>query len=457
MAQWTEEQLQAWYSQHGPEKARHPVFRTQPVQTTDPITRLPTTENQSIQVGEEIEAQDGAKIQVMRLPESGQPNKPDYEIIAHDDTTDTPKPTPRTPEQQRTEAAQATTAERANADKQREDDERSWNQFHTNEGGSGLPETHLERATREARVREEQRQQQQLADQEAQQQRAAAAQEEANRQRELDRAEQARQFGVSSGTSAASQAETVRHNQVEENRPQFLPSDTKAPKISQINPSTGQITSVDNPNFDPVKAAAEEKRLELASQIASRQINLEEAKQQYSQWFDTNVKTPLMMAQEQRAKAEEQRAALDAEERRRQFAATFGLQKASLGQQAAATAIQAEESLLPYRAGPNEAAHMSDAINSLAAGGHIGGPSAGAGIHFSGEDFQFNAPDFKKIAAEATKQVLSGLTDYRPSNDTYQTADYSGVPAVNLGGMPSYSYGGSSLPTPTPGADQPTG
>jgi hypothetical protein len=130
-----------------------------------------------------------------------------------------------------------------------------------------------------------------------------------------------------------------------------------------------------------------------------------------------------------------------------------------LGQQAAATAIQAEESLLPYRAGPNEAAHMSDAINGLAAGGTPGGPSAGAGVHFSGDDFQFNAPDFAAIAKKATHAVLSGLTDYRPSGQQYQTADYSSVPQVNLSGMPSYSYSGgsgSSLPAPSAGADQPT-
>ena len=162
--------------------------------------------------------------------------------------------------------------------------------------------------------------------------------------------------------------------------------------------------------------------------------------QAHSQWYDTNVKTPLLLAQEARDKAAEQRAALDAEERRRQFAANFRLQKAELGQRAGEAAMQAEQSLLPYRVGPTEAAEMSAAINSLAAGGRMD-TNAAAGINFTPGAFQFDAPDFKKIAKQAASAALSGLTDYRPSGESYSTADYSGVPAVNLGGAPTVPEG----------------
>lgn len=446
--EWTEEQWQQWYRTHGPEVARKPVYRSTQVMVKDSITNLPEWKTEQTQVGEEITARDGTTIQLVRSAKSGQPGQPDYEIIAHEDPT-AKLPAPRTAEQTRIDVASATKTEAETTRQQTLDAERQWNQDKAADPrASGLPETHLERAEREAKEREEKRRDEAaLRDKEASA-RTTAAQEAANREAVATREQRARDEAAQRGLT---QQEIDIRNRAENrqaNQPTFLSqADAKTPNITRYNPQTGQIENFVNPNYDSIKAAAEEKRAEMATLIAQRQISLQEGQQQYKQWFDSNVQTPLLLAQEARSRAEEQRQALDAEERRNQFAADFGLRKATLGESASARAVQAEQSLLPYRAGPTESAEMSAAINSLGAGGKIAGPDAGAGIHFTPGAFEFDAPDFAGIAKQAAKQVLSGLTDYRPSEEKYQRADYSNVPSVNTSGapmVPAYTY-----PTPT--------
>lgn len=354
----------------------------------------------------------------------------------------------RTPDQARSDAAAATKTEYDNTEEVRKNNERSWNQNNVSEGGSGRPETHQERAEREAKEREEQRRNEAAKRDQDAADRAVKAEQDRVEEARLDRQQRATEGAATRGLTQQQidiQRQTAER---EAKKPTFLSqADSKTPSIARFNPETGQIEYSVNPNYDAVKAAAEEKRAEISSLIAQRQITLQEAQAQYTQWFDTNVKTPLLLAQEARSKAEEQRAALDAEERRKQFAADFGLKKATLGESASQRAVNAEISLLPYRAGPTESAEMSSAINSLGAGGKMDGPDASAGVHFTPGAFEFNAPDFAGIAKKAAHAVLSGLTDYRPSSQSYQTADYSGVPAVNTSGapaMPSYT-----LPEPT--------
>jgi hypothetical protein len=350
-------------------------------------------------------------------------------------------------ESRRASAASAASTEQKSAADKLEADERSWNQ--SDPRGSGIPETHLERAKREAEEKQRQRAEQDKADALRRQQQLDA---DKNASDAADRAERARQANQSAGLTQQQLDEQRRQNEYTRNKPEFLPGDSKNPRITVYNPATGTMEALDNPNFDAVKDAAEQRRLELASQVQSGQLQLEAAKQQYTQWFDTNVKTPLMLSQEARAKAEEKRQALEAEERRRQFASDFSLRKATLGQAAGQDASQNEISLLPYRSGPTWGADISDAINSLAGGGNLAN-DASAGIHFSDSSFAFKRPDFKQIAKDATKAVLSGLTDYRPSDEQFATGDYSGVPAVNLGGAPApytFNPGGAALPPPSP-------
>ena len=318
---------------------------------------------------------------------------------------------PRTPEAEERDKQIVEKGRREATDASREEAEKA-----ENYGETGRYETHAQRREREYKERTEKRQQDM-------DERARATQDQSNA------LAQAR-FGLDR-----------EKWDTERNEPKFLSqSGTDNPFITRYNPQSGMIEQIANPNYDAVKVEGERLRQQLATQIQARSVTLDEAKARYSQWFDTNVKTPLALAQEARDKAAEQRAALDAEERRRQFAANFGLQKAELGQRASQMMVSAEQSLLPYRAGPTEAAEMSSAINSLAGGGRMDA-NASAGINFTPGAFQFDAPDFKDIAKQAAKQALSGLTEYRPAEGQYQTADYGGVPQVDLGGAPEIPEG----------------
>jgi hypothetical protein len=325
--------------------------------------------------------------------------------------------------------------------------------------GSGKYETHAERATREIaeqrggyadaaeqravrdqQIQEEDRltaqknQQRQLEIQQATEERQKAADAEAKRVHDLDEAHRAESDRLANARFGAEQAA--------KDRPQVVGTPTDTSKnVAVWNPATGQMESVSNPIYDQAKVDAARLKDQLSTAIALNQISAQQAAQQYKQWWDTNVTLPFQQAQEVRARAAEQRAALEAEDRRKQFASQFSLQKASLGQQAGNQAVQNEISLLPYRAGPNEAADMSSAINSLGAGGKVNGPDASAGIHFQASDFQFDRPDFDKIASRATAKALKGLTKYSPEG-SFSQGDYSGVTMPTGQGAPSSTGAG---------------
>lgn len=451
----TEQELALWLRMHGGEVGRKNNERQ--VQSRDEYGRT-VGEPRTVIDSTTIEAADGATLTLRRVPVPEGMGPHMAESAPYERVAETPPDAKRdrTPEQRRTDEATARQKEFENEEKVRENNERSWNQNRTDQGGSGRPETHRERAEREAKERQEERQQQELATRQAAEARATAALEASTRQQQAELASREREGAANRGLTQQQIDETRRANQARENQPTFLSqADTKTPTITRYNPATGQIESFDNPNYDAVKAAAEEKRAELAAQIAARKMNLEEAQQQYTQWFDANVRVPMMQSQEVRARAEERRAALEAEERRRQFAADFKLRKATLGETAAQRATSAEISLLPYRAGPMLGQQMSSAINSLAQGGRMD-TNAAAGINFTKEAFEFSRPDFKRIAKDAAKAVLSGLTDYRPSDDEFPTGDYSGIPSIASGGsVPAYQYTPTPLPAPSEGAMEP--
>ena len=54
---------------------------------------------------------------------------------------------------------------------------------------------------------------------------------------------------------------------------------------------------------------------------------------------------------------------------------------------------------------------------------------------------EFDAPDFRSIAKRAATDALKGISSYKPSGDSYATADYSNVPTVNTSGAPSVPSG----------------
>jgi hypothetical protein len=297
--------------------------------------------------------------------------------------------------------------------------------------GSGFYETHEQRAAREQKIADQRREDARL---ELQREAGRREEERAARQQEID-ARQAKNQEEATRQNQARIDEEIRHNQAtEKGRPSIVgnPTDTTR-TVSVFDPNTGVLTAADNPAYDAAKAQAEQQRQQIMLQIETGKLSLQEANAKYQQWFDTNIKLPFQQADEARQQAADSRAALDAEERRRQFAASFGLQKADLGERAGQHAAENEIALLPYRAGPDEAADMSSAINSLAAGGVVGGPSPSAGIHFQASDFEFNRPDFQKIAAAATKQAIGHLTPYRPAEGSFATASYGGINFPNAG------------------------
>ena len=451
-----DQELALWLRLHGGEVGRKDNERQ--VQARDEYGRT-VGEPRTVVDSTTIEAADGATITLRRreVPTGMGPHIEEGEPYARVAETppDKTRAAQRTPAQTRADEAAALAQEQKNQQAELERREREWNQSSGDPRASGLPETHLERAEREAKAANDARQREATNAQiEASRASTAAAtaritqdQAELGYRRENDAANR--------GLTERQIAEQERAGAYTRSKPDFLnQADTKTPYVGRYDPTSGQIVYDSNPNYDAVKAAAEERRAELASQVQVGTLNLAQAKQAYEQWFEGNVRTPLMLAQEARAKAEEQRQALEAEERRRQFAADYRLRKATLGETAAQRATSAEISLLPYRSGPTWGADISSAINSLAGGGKMDA-NAAAGIHFSDSSFAFSRPDFKQIAKDAAKAALSGLTDYRPSDDSFATGDYTNVPQVNLSGMPQYSYSPVSLPEPSAGAALP--
>lgn len=276
--------------------------------------------------------------------------------------------------------------------------------------------------------------------------RAAEQQKEANRLAQARLDQEATNSGASNevarGQLAVSQASEARQAAAA-NKPTFLSTaDPANQNIAQYDPTTGQITATPNPNYDAVKAEADRVQKELTLGIQLNQYSAQEAKTKYDQWFAENVTVPFQAAQEERARAADQRAAMQAEEQRNQFGAQFGLDKAKFGQAAGDDAAKNEIALLPYRVGGNFGPDMSSAVNSLAAGGDVGGPSPSAGIHFSPTDFTYNKPNLAAIAQKATAAALAHLTDYKPTAGSF--------PSVS-GGVPTPNF--SSAPTSTPPID----
>ena len=321
--------------------------------------------------------------------------------------------------------------------------------------GSGLEETHVERVEREAKIAaarrlQEQDARQQKIDEETAAARRLAEQNQAatlriNQAQEV-RAAQKHIEDVARQREQDRIAQQTRQEDIEyRNRPQPVstPTDTAA-NVAVWNPATQQMESVPNPIYDEAKVQAARLKDQLSTGIALNQITAQQAAQQYKQWWDTNVELPFKQAAEVRARAAEQREALAAEDRRKQFASDFSLRQANLGFSAGDAAVKNEISLLPYRAGPTEAAEMSAAITSLGQGGKIAGPDAGAGIHFTPEAFQFDRPDFDKIAKKATSRALKGITKYSPQG-TFSQGDYAGISMPTGQGAPSSTTSGIDL------------
>jgi hypothetical protein len=227
------------------------------------------------------------------------------------------------------------------------------------------------------------------------------------------------------------------------NRPEIISRPTSEDKsIAVFNPASGTVEAQANPLYDEAKVEAKRKQEELALAIQQNKMSADQAAAEYTRWFKQTVEVPFLRAAEQRAQASERRAALEAEERRRQFQATHELETAKYGQAAAGQMLNAEMELNPYRVGPAFGEQMGSAITSLAGGGKMDA-NASAGINFTADAFEYTKPNLEKIARKATKAALKHLTKYTPSDEEYATADYSGI------NMPSNESMGTAPPAPS--------
>lgn len=187
-----------------------------------------------------------------------------------------------------------------------------------------------------------------------------------------------------------------------------------------------------------------QKREDLKLDIDSHRLTAEDAAREYQQWYNINITAPLAQAQEARLRADTQLQTQKAMDQQNQFAATNEVSRNQVALGAGQNAADNEIKLLPYRIGPNFSSHMSDAINSVAQG-------SSAGVHFSGDDFTFKAPDLQKIAQKATAQALAHISPYAKSL----------ISAPNMPDMPSFNFSGApQLPgryVPPPRAGTATG
>lgn len=453
---WTQKQIDDWLQQ-GPK----------------PGLATTTTEAVDVPGGKEGEATEGLQITFHRNdgstitildtgettgqtypgPDPGMPGAtaPNY----HDEVTypvvggPGKKPTEEPRDTRTPEAREADQREKAERDRNLQDP--SYGRWRTDAERRADQKADEDRARQQQLDRE--RNEQQAAANQISQGQLEIAQRGANRAdtAEARQAEQAeRSAGISEAQLAIAQAREQREAEkyeYERNKPSILstPSDTQE-NIAVFDPTTNEIKGVANPIYDRVKVEAARKREELNLQIQLGKLQADQAAAEYNRWFKENVEVPFMQAAEARAQAAEKRAAMQAEEQRRQFAATEARQRRAMGLQAGQEAVRAELQTLPYRVGPAFGEQFGAAVTSLGRGGSMAN-NASAGINFTKEAFEFDRPDFKAIANSALKDALKGLTNYSPAEGEFPSASYGNI------NFPGLNFGGQAAPPPAPAMD----
>jgi hypothetical protein len=394
----TPEEFSAWLVAHGGEHARQPV--NLPGGGSDD----PYSSGSSGTTATKVTARDGSTVTLVRTnADDGLGPVPAYQVVAQSgpkqDTT-----AERTP----TQAAQDSLA--TELDRQRKTNAAAGRGYYTDE-----------------QVEERQRQQ-------ATQDRQTEQQREANRlaQARLDADANARALDDQRADSAEARAQQAA------NRPTIVNASPAARRIAQMGPD-GTITSVDNPNYDSsivareeAKARAAAERDRLALQIEAGKLTEASAASAYKRWFDENVTLPMQRAQEARARAAEIRAAQQAEDARKQFAANYEKDRQTTalgtGQQMASNFNQN----LQYRVGPAFGEQFAKALDSF----QPGAPPA----HFTADAFTFKGPSIEEVARKATAQALSTISPYAKAMATagdrpLQVASYDqSMEMANMGG-----------------------
>lgn len=233
------------------------------------------------------------------------------------------------------------------------------------------------------------------------------------------------------GNIVQSQTPTVAREQLDISRAQ-LDRQTAAQEASTaIQQEQNQIARdrmVAEKIYQDKQLEAQKERDRINGLVSIGQLEASQAKNQFDQWLETNVKAPFMAMEEARSKATEQRQAQALEDARRQNAAIHTQNNEKIALDTGNKAMDAAISTLPYMAGPKWGEQFAGALNAIGSG-------RPQDIKFDAQGLTFDSPDFNAIAEQATARALSHLSPYaaaiaqagdRPGGG-YTTGDYSGI------------------------------
>lgn len=404
----TQDQLMEFLAAHGGAAGQEPI--EQDTGRISPVTQKPVT-----LTAYKFTAKDGSTITLSQYNPDGSPADGQYREVARLEKE--PKPVDPSAQALDETAQQELAQKKANA--------AAGNGFLTNE--------QLDTKQRQERI-----------DAQAAQDRLDAARRAATqdtRNAAADTRAAAADSRAAAGEDRANRAED--RSIAAASRPQIVSAPANQRKIAQMDVG-GNVTSVDNPNFDQdaynreqAKAKAQAERDRLGLLIQAGKLEEDSAAAQYKRWFEENVTLPLQRSQEARARATELREAQAAEDRRKEFAATYEKDRQTTALNVGHAAASDFNSNLPFQVGPKFGEQFAQALDSFKPGA--------APAHFTQDAFTFQGPNIEAVARKATANALSSISPYAKAISTapdrpLQTAQYdaSMTPAATpLAGTPA--------------------
>lgn len=227
-------------------------------------------------------------------------------------------------------------------------------------------------------------------------------------------------------STAAAQAETERHNKAAEGHQTF---------------EEGRAAYSDYVNSINERSKAEATRINQL--IEANKLTLEQAKDEYSRWTQENVITPLKVAEEQRARAADERSVQQEQRRREEAAATDTKDTQKFAFDKGQEAIKNEMDLLPYAVGPKFTEQFAQAVNGVGKGKAYTG--------WTPEAFNINTPNLDQVFDQHVAKALSAISPYAARlADAHANAAVTGTPLTKT------NYAGAPIPG-APGSTPPPG
>ena len=204
--------------------------------------------------------------------------------------------------------------------------------------------------------------------------------------------------------------------------------------------------------YNNAQLEATRERDRIQAQVANGTLDATKAKNEFDRWMEMNVNIPFKQMEEARARATEARLAQQAEDKRRNDAASYEMERQKTAIGVGTDMVKQTVATMPYMAGPNWGSQYAGALNAVAKG-------RPQDIKFDASGLTFKGPDFEKIAEDATRRAVAHMMSYpdaiasagdRPGGG-YTNPDYSGIQqpgsvAPAGGGMPTTLAAGPQLP-----------